>query len=64
MVLVSKSTPGVTREQRISNEGLVRLEMHLRAGTKINAQVLPQWVKRHGEDAGVLLKQLEYEVKN
>ena len=61
---MSKSTPGVTREQRISNEGLVRLEKHLKSGTKINAQVLQQWVKRYGKDACVLLKQHGYEVKN
>jgi len=59
--MTKKPTPGVSREQRISDEGLVRLEKHLRSGTKISAQVLNQWVKRYGDNAKVLLDRYGYE---
>ena len=48
--------PGVSRDKRISDEGLARLEKHLKLGTKINAQVLQQWVRRYGDGARELLK--------
>ncbi len=54
--------PGVSREQRISEEGLARLERHLKLGTKINKQVLQQWVSRYGDVARKLLKNYGYEV--
>jgi hypothetical protein len=53
--------PGVSREQRISGEGLARLEKQLKLGIKINALVLQQWVRRYGDEARDLLKQYGYE---
>lgn len=54
--------PGVSREQRISDEGLARLEKQLKLGIKINAQVLRQWVRRYGVAARDLLKKYKYEL--
>ena len=51
---------GVSREQRISAEGLARLEKHLKLGNKISKQVLHQWVKRYGDSAVNLLKKYGY----
>ncbi len=50
-----KPVPGVTREQRISDEGLQRLEKHLKSGAKISQQVLQQWVKRYGNAATLII---------
>jgi hypothetical protein len=50
-----KGQPGVSREQRISDEGLTRLEKQLRSGINISDQVLAQWVKRYGDDARDLI---------
>ncbi len=52
-------SPGVSREQRISDEGLQRLEKHLRPGTAITAPVLKQWLRRYGEPARDLLKKYD-----
>ncbi|MBT5230636.1 MAG: hypothetical protein HOM11_10215 [Methylococcales bacterium] len=59
----NKTTPGVERTQRISDDGLARLEKHLISGSKISKPVLQQWVKRYGLAAQALLKQhgIEYE---
>ena len=50
------SDPGVSREQRISDEGLARLEKQLKSGVKVSAMVLQQWIKRYGDPARDLLK--------
>lgn len=59
-----KSVPGVSREQRLSDEGLARLDKHLRLGMKISSPVLRQWIKRYGDDARKLLKKHGYEVND
>lgn len=51
-----KPTPGVSRETRISDEGLQRLEAHLQRGAKMGDAVLAQWIKRYGDAARTLLK--------
>jgi hypothetical protein len=51
--------PGVSREQRISGEGLKRLEKQFNAGVKISSTVLKQWIKRYGEPARVLVKKYD-----
>jgi len=43
--------PGVSREQRISDEGLRRLQKQLQSGVRISEPVLQQWVKRYGDAA-------------
>ena len=48
--------PGVSREQRISGEGLKRLEKQFNSGVKISSMVLRQWIKRYGEAARDLIK--------
>jgi hypothetical protein len=52
-----KAHPGVSRGERISDEGLRRLESHLQRGAKISDTVLAQWIKRYGDAARELLKQ-------
>lgn len=50
-------TPGVSRTDRISDEGLARLEAQLTRGAGISKVVLAQWIKRYGEPARELIKQ-------
>lgn len=54
--------PGVSREERISDEGLARLEKQLELGIKVSEQVLQQWVRRYGDAARDLLKKYHREV--
>ncbi|HEY9052394.1 MAG TPA: hypothetical protein VIQ03_12660 [Gammaproteobacteria bacterium] len=49
-------TPGVSRQNRLSDEGLQRLENQLARGMKINAPVLAQWIKRYGDPARDIIK--------
>lgn len=51
-----KSKPGVSREQRISNEGLARLEKQFQSGVKISDAVLQQWIKRYGDAAASIIR--------
>lgn len=53
---LKKSTPGVSREQRIADEGLRRLEKQLQSGIRISAMVLQQWVKRYGDEAQIIIQ--------
>ena len=62
MVVLVMVDPGVSRENRISDEGLARLEKQLKLGIKINEQVLQQWVRRYGDDARRLLQKYGCEV--
>ncbi len=55
--------PGVSRDNRISDEGLERLEKHLKGGTKMTQMVLEQWIKRYGEPARLLIKQYRPELE-
>lgn len=47
----TKPTPGVSRGERISDEGLQRLERQLQRGARISRLVLDQWIRRYGEAA-------------
>ena len=49
-------SPGVSRQHRLSDEGLKRLEQQLSAGAKIHTLVLAQWIRRYGEPAKELIK--------
>ena len=51
-----KTTPGIARINRISDEGLQRLEQMLARGTGISDAVLAQWVRRYGDAARKLIK--------
>jgi len=55
-----KPSPGVSREQRISDDGLARLQKQLDSGVRIAKPVLQQWVKRYGEAARQLIEQHGY----
>ncbi len=55
--------PGVSRDNRISDEGLERLEKHLNGGTKMTKMVLEQWIKRYGEPARALIKRYRPELE-
>lgn len=48
--------PGVSRETRLSDEGLQRLEKQLASGVNISRPVLMQWIKRYGETARDIIK--------
>ena len=50
-------TPGVSRAERISDEGLRRLEIQLSSDRKVSSIVLAQWIRRYGEPARVLIRQ-------
>jgi len=51
-----KPAPGAAREERLSEQGLQRLERQLRAGT-ISRLVLQQWLRRYGDAAQKLIDQ-------
>ena len=51
--------PGVSREERISDEGLQRLEKHLKNGARMSHPVLQQWIKRYGDSARKLIRQYD-----
>jgi len=53
-----KPEPGVSREERVSDEGLLRLENQLKAGN-ISDMVLKQWLKRYAESARSLIKKYD-----
>ncbi len=50
-------TPGISRENRLSDEGLLRLERQLGSGSQISDPVLTQWIRRYGDPARDLIKQ-------
>ena len=55
----AESKPGVSREGRISEEGLQRLERQLQRGARIGESVLSQWIKRYGEPARSLIQKYQ-----
>jgi hypothetical protein len=52
----NKHRPGVSRSDRLSAEGLTRLEKQLESGVNISNQVLAQWIKRYGDSARRIIK--------
>ncbi len=52
-----KPSPGVSRDHRISEDGLDRLRKQLDSGVKISQPVLMQWVKRYGDTALEIIEQ-------
>ncbi|MBC8212767.1 MAG: hypothetical protein H8E21_17045 [Gammaproteobacteria bacterium] len=49
--------PGVSRTNRLSDEGLQRLQKQLDSGLNMSDTVLAQWIRRYGESARVLIRQ-------
>jgi len=54
--------PGVSRGQRISEEGLKRLQKQLQSGVRISEPVLQQWVKRYGNAARDIIQKYRKQV--
>jgi hypothetical protein len=48
--------PGVSRENRLSAEGLIRLEKQLTSGAGLSDMVLAQWIRRYGNAARELIR--------
>jgi hypothetical protein len=49
--------PGISRTDRLSTEGLERLDRQLARSSQISEAVLAQWIRRYGELARALIKQ-------
>ena len=47
--------PGISRQNRLSDEGLRRLKKQLQSSAGISEQVLAQWIRRYGKDAEALI---------
>ena len=52
---MTNKAPGISRDNRISDEGLRRLEKQLQRGANISDAVLQQWIKRYGDAARELI---------
>ena len=50
-------SPGVSRTDRISDQGLDRLQKQLASGVNVSEQVLAQWIRRYGVPARELIRQ-------
>ena len=48
--------PGVTRAERLSDEGLRRLEKQLESGAGMSDRILLQWIRRYGDPVRDILK--------
>jgi len=55
--------PGVSRDDRISDDGLERLRKQLSSGVNVSKPVLLQWVKRYGDDAKQIIEQFGIELE-
>jgi hypothetical protein len=51
-----QGTPGVSRADRLSQEGLDRLDRQLTNAGQVSDVVLSQWIKRYGEPARALIR--------
>jgi hypothetical protein len=54
--MTEKSGPGVSREHRISDAGLQRLQKQLACGARISKPVLTQWIRRYGDAARKIIR--------
>lgn len=59
----NKITPGVSRDNRISDDGLCRLEKQLKNGARMAKPVLRQWVKRYGDAAKTMIIHHGYDLE-
>ena len=55
--------PGVSRENRISAEGLQRLERQLQRGARIGQAVRQQWIRRYGQAAIDIMRKYDVDTK-
>ena len=49
--------PGISRGERISDEGLARLDRQLEGGLQISDPVLAQWIRRYGDSAREIIRE-------
>jgi len=49
--------PGVSRVERLSDEGLRRLQRQLQSAMRVREPVLLQWVRRYGQAAIELIEE-------
>jgi hypothetical protein len=57
---VHSPNPGINRNNRISDDGLFRLEQQLKKGQRISHQVLQQWIKRYGDKAVRIIEKYQH----
>lgn len=48
--------PGISRDDRISDEGLRRLAEQLERGGQVSDVVLAQWIRRYGDTARGIIR--------
>lgn len=48
--------PGISRDERISEEGLARLHELLARGGQVSDVVLAQWIRRYGDAAREVIR--------
>ena len=53
---MSDRSPGISRESRISDEGLQRLQAQMQRGGQISDAVLLQWIRRYGDAARTIIR--------
>jgi hypothetical protein len=53
---MTERSPGISRDNRISDEGLQRLETLLQRGGQVSDTVLAQWIRRYGDAAREILR--------
>jgi len=51
--------PGISRQTRISDEGLQRLERQLASGSRLKQSILQQWIKRYGHAAEAIINKYQ-----
>lgn len=51
-----QNKPGISRHDRLSDEGLARLNKQLDGGSQISDQVLSQWIRRYGDSAREIIR--------
>ncbi len=54
---MSERSPGISRDKRISDQGLQRLEALMQRGGQISDAVLLQWIRRYGDEARIIIRQ-------
>ena len=52
----NQKIPGISRHERLSDEGLLRLERQLASGSQISDPVLAQWIVRYGDAAREIIR--------
>ena len=53
---MTEKSPGISRDNRISEDGLQRLEKQLQRSGQISDAVLAQWIRRYGDAAREIIR--------